>query len=181
MGRPTLASLQLSAIRAIQGVRKNFSGMASVPLDGTPYTPDTLIAFLQGNAELITALSAAHDQLHALVAKEATMRVQFAVVLRCLEAFVINLYGADPAKMGEFGLSPRKVGKEDVATRAAAIEKGKATRLARHTMGPRARLAITGESPAQPAPTAPASPSQTSTATAVVASGVTNGAGHAKA
>ena len=165
----SLSSTQSSASRAIEGVRQNLSKMAEITLDGTVYTPDTLIALLKAYVDLVTALSAAHDQLHALVDKEGPARAQLTVVLRWLNAFVTNLYGQDPVKLGEFGFTPRKVGVEKVATKFAAIEKREATRIARHTMGSRQKLAITG---APPAPTPPVAPSPP----AAPAQPVTNGA-----
>ena len=124
--------VQARVTSAIAGVQKNFSTVAQIMLAGVAYTPAALIAILEAYAPLVSALTAAHSQLHAAVLAERAQRKQVLFILRALAAYVINLYGSDPNKMGDFGFSPSKpLGVESAATRAAAVAKAKATRAAR--------------------------------------------------
>jgi hypothetical protein len=135
---------------AIAGVQKDLSTMTQITLDGVAYSPAAILAILQAYAPLVTALMAAHNQLHAAVLAERAQRKQVLKILQLLAAFVTNLYGSDPNKLGDFGFSPKKVGVESAATKAASAAKGKATREAKKV----ALAAVT--SPATPPPAAPA-------------------------
>jgi hypothetical protein len=140
----SLTLMQTRATRAIAGVQKNLSTMAAINLAGVPFTPTSLIALLQAYANLVTALLAADAQLHDTVLSERAQRKQVLSVLLALERFVSNLLGPSSTKLGDFGFSPKKVGKESVATKAEALKKSEATRVARHTMGKKEKLSITG-------------------------------------
>jgi hypothetical protein len=145
---------------AIAGVQKDLSSVAQISLAGVVYSPTTLIALLQAYVNLVTALIAAHNQVHALVLSERTQRKQIIRVLQALAAFVTNSYGSDPNKLGDFGFSPKKVGVETAATKASSAAKGKATREAKKV----ALAAVTSPAtpqPAVPAVTAPAAGSTT--------------------
>ena len=53
-------------------------------------------------------------------------------------------YGNDAAALADFGLPVRKKGVLTPAQRIAATAKAKATRAARHTMGPKQKATVTG-------------------------------------
>jgi hypothetical protein len=116
---------------ALAGVEKNLSTMPSITLGGVVFTPAALVASFSAYAPLVTALAAAHAQLRALVVAQHTMRAEVLATLDALEAFVQNLYGPDPNKLGDFGFSPRKARVESAEMRALAQAKGKATRAAK--------------------------------------------------
>lgn len=144
--------IQAIVASAIAGVQKNFSSVTQITLGGVVYTTAALLAILEAYAPLVSALTAAHNQLHAAVLAERAQRRQVLSLLKALAGYVINLYGSDPNKVGDFGFSLKKVGVESAATRAAAVAKMKATRAAKKTA-----LAAVG-SPAATAPTAPVAP-----------------------
>jgi len=80
----------------------------------------------------------------ALVAdKKATIVPYLRLLRRAIEA----VYGPDDATLLEFGLTPRRVPVRTTESRLAAAKKAVATRLARHTLGPKARKAIKGTVP----------------------------------
>jgi len=130
---------------AIAGVQKNLSTVAQISLAGVVYSPATLLALLQAYANLVSALIAAHNQVHGFVLSERAQRKQVHVILEALAAFVTNLFGSDPNKLGDFGFTPRKVRVESTATRAAATAKAKVTREAK-----KAALAAVGTPAATP-------------------------------
>jgi hypothetical protein len=143
------------ATDAIAGIQKYFSALTSLNLAGVVYTPTQLVALLQAYATAITALQALHAQLSAAVSEDRAQRKQMQVVLLALESFARNFFGSTSDKLADFGFAPRKASTVTVVTKAAALEKSKATRVARHTMGSKQKKSITGESdgPATPAVT----------------------------
>jgi len=157
--RQSVTSTQARVTSAIAGVKKNLSAVAQITLAGVVFTPATLLALLQAYSDLVASLLAAHNQLTACVKQERLSRTQVQGVLSALQAFVVNMFGSDPNKLGDFGFAPRRVGQETAETRHNAALKAAATRKARGTTGKKAKLAIKGtlpETPAAPAPTPPA-------------------------
>jgi hypothetical protein len=56
----------------------------------------------------------------------------------------MNEFGEKSKAMGVFGYEPPKVGRKSLTTKVHAAEKGRATRAARQTMGPKAKRKIRG-------------------------------------
>ena len=83
--------------------------------------------------------------------RRATIALQ-----RALKAYLTLLFGPSAVDvLGEFGFTPKASLGRSPSTTVKAIAKAKATRLARHTMGKKQRLAV--KAPVQPA--APVVPS----------------------
>jgi hypothetical protein len=141
---------------AIEGISKNFSSLATLNVAGVSYTPTSLIALLQAYADAITALQALHAQLTAAVLGNRGQQKQIQQVLLGLESFAKNFFGSTSEKLGDFGFMPKKEVVVTVPTKAAALAKSKATRVARHTMGKKQKAAITGSTPAAPTAASPA-------------------------
>jgi hypothetical protein len=93
---------------------------------------------------------------------------------RALKGWVNSQFGVGSTQAIAFGFPAPKKPVRSPAAKVKAVAQGKATRTARHTMGPKAKLAIKGTVPT----TEPGgSPATESTATPVApATAVTNGA-----
>jgi hypothetical protein len=141
----------------IAGIQKDLSTTKSIPLGATTYTPATLTTFIQSRIdaanEVITAKAAWQSAAKAYLALNA----QANVVVHDLKQFVIGLFGAEANQLSDFGFTPRKKTVLTPAQKVAAAAKRAATRKARGTVGPKAKLAITGTVPT----TAPATPATT--------------------
>jgi|HubBroStandDraft_2_1064218.scaffolds.fasta_scaffold316661_1 hypothetical protein len=155
--KQSLTDIQSRVTSAIAGIQKDLSTVPQITLGGVAYTPAALLAIFQAYAPLVSALTAAHNQLHAAVLAERAQRKQVLKLLQLLAAYTILLYGSDPNKLGDFGFTPKKVGVESAATRASSVAKGKATRAAK-----KAALAAVG-SPAVPQVAAAPAASSTTT------------------
>ena len=143
-------------------------------------------------ADLTAIYQAAIDTRTALVPQRAAFEESLAArdsaeVLRratdkALKAWVVNEFGANSQEAQEFGFLPTKIGEASAATKATAVEKSLATRVARGTKGKRQREKIKGTivapaAPAVPAITAPAAtPAASVTASASSTNGSLNGA-----
>jgi hypothetical protein len=65
-----------------------------------------------------------------------------------LEEWVDVTYGPTSQAAVDFGYAKKPVAKPDVATKAAAVQKGQATRKLRGTLGPKQRQKVTAAAPA---------------------------------
>ena len=117
--------------------------------------PASLTTFIQSRIdaanEVVTAKAAWQSAAKAYIALNA----QANVVVHDLKQFVIGLFGADSSKLPDFGFTPRKKAVLTPDQKVAAAAKRAATRKARGTVGPKAKLAIKGTVPSTtPAPPA---------------------------
>jgi hypothetical protein len=142
----------------IAGVQKHFPS-GSLVLAGQSIPTAQLVLRIQQDIDTTDAATQAHAAWIEKVQVERNSHQALAPFLRALRATAFAQFGEakDAASiLGDFGLSPRKVGKRPVATKASAADKSRATRKARHTMGKVQKKKVTGgaEAPA-PAATSP--------------------------
>ena len=163
--------------KAIEGVDKHFAKVKTMTIAGVTHTPKDLKAALQAEVDAIQVVDASRAQLAEQVAAGRTALSKGRALRTALRTYVLGTYGTEAvAMLQDFGMSPPKPrGRASVATKAEALVKSKATREARHTMGSKKKLAISGApaSTAQaetPAPAAATTQAQTPAPVAAVAS-----------
>ncbi len=143
--------------QVIQGIQKDLQTMSSLPLGGETFTPASLVAFVQSRIDAGNQVTIARANWLNAVKTYETVDTKANVVTHDLKQLVIGAFGATSSKLADFGYAPRKVVVLTPAQKAAAAVKRAATRKARNTLGPKAKLAITGAT--APATTAtPADP-----------------------
>lgn len=127
---------------------------ASVLVDGVTFTAASAVTMLQGRVQVATnVVTTKAAYLAAVKVADAEYSATAKAVSGLVEAVYVA-FGDDPAALAEFQLPVRKgATKRTPAQYEAAAAKAKATRAARHTMGPKQKAAITGTS-ASPAPAA---------------------------
>jgi hypothetical protein len=141
--------------KSIAAVDKYFANITTLMLAGLSMTP----------AAVKTALAAEIDGLNAVDALRASLREKLKaaqdtsakalVIRKALKAYVLGNYGASAVTMlSDFGLNEPKPGTKTVETKAGAVAKAKATRVARHTLGTKAKEAIKGQPATPPTPKA---------------------------
>jgi hypothetical protein len=138
---------QLSA-----GIRQYLSGKI-LTLAGKTITADDLLKEIDGYVAQLNTTDAAHANWIAEV--RATAALEAAAIdpdLEAFESYLRGLYGASSQTLVSFGLAPRKPRTRTVAEKAETAAKSAATRVARHTLGPRQKAAIHGVAPASPEP-----------------------------
>lgn len=128
------------------GIDKDLAKMATIQLAGTAYKPAALTALFQADADAMAATDAARAALSQAVAKEKAVHKQTQVVYSALRSFLIGYFGKQAvATLGDFGMTaPKTTATKTVTTKAVAVAKAKATRAARGTKGPKAKLDTTG-------------------------------------
>jgi hypothetical protein len=143
--------------QVLEGVKKDLQDIASLYLGGRPFTPATLEACIQARIDAASEIAAAKAQWEAACRAYDALDADTYVVIRDLKQFVIGAFGDESAKLADFGFTARKPVVWTEAMKAKAAVKRAATRKARGTLGPKAKLAIKGVPPTTPT-TPPATP-----------------------
>jgi len=136
----------------IAGIQKFLTSYPSLPVDGQTMTVTAIVQLLQDRINASQAALAAEAAHVAAIKAESDVRAKTAASQLSLRQIVQGMFSGSPDSLAVFGLKPRKASSETATTRAAAAVKAKATRKARGTLGPKAKLAITGSTPATPTP-----------------------------
>ena len=120
--------------------------MAQIQLAGVVYTPSSLSAVFQTDSDAIDAADTARAALKQAVVNEKTAHAKTATVLAALRSYLLAYYGKQAvALLGDFGFNaPKSTRTTDVATKAAAVVKSKATRAARGTKGSVEKQSVKG-------------------------------------
>jgi hypothetical protein len=143
--------------------------MPNLLLGASAYTPASLTALVQSRIDAANAVATAKAAWQHAAATYTAVNTQVSVVVHDLKQFVIGAFGTTSPKLADFGFVPRTVTPLTVEQKAAAAAKRAATRKARGTTGPKAKLAITGTVPATAsattAPATTAAPGQAPTVT----------------
>jgi hypothetical protein len=166
------------ATKLVAGTQKHLSTLAQVIVAGGTYTPAQAVTQLQAFIALRADVEAALAVYKAKLQNEDTQGPALRTFFIAFVTYVRSAFGSSPDVLADFGLAPKKVPAPRTAEqKAATAAKAKATRAARGTKGPKAKLSVKGNvtgvtvipittsgapEPAQPAPApAPAtSPAQ---------------------
>lgn len=131
--------------QVLHGLESALSTVSTVPAGGVYYTPASLGALVQSRIDAAHAVAVAKaqwlDAVHAYEAIDGTATV----AVRGLRQYVTNAFGENSPVLAEFGFAPPARTVLTPEQKAAAVAKRAATRKARHTMGKKQKLAITGE------------------------------------
>jgi hypothetical protein len=130
---------------------------------------------LDSHISLMSEITNDRAALHAKIIQGDAMRASIELGIESLKALVTSTYGANSTQAITLKFAAAKRKKPTAATRAAAVEKDLATRVARDTKGKDQKEevhgAVTATPPAAP-PTEPAAPSPAATPQAPQSSGL---------
>jgi hypothetical protein len=133
-----------AAKKFIAGTAKHFGNVTQVTMSGGSYTPAEITSTLQSLVDLDAAVDAARIMTAVKVAAEAAQIPAASALLSALRTYVRAIYGASPDVLADFGLAPKKQAQVSPETQVIAAAKRKATRAARHTMGPKQKKGVKG-------------------------------------
>ena len=169
----------------IAGIQKRLQGFPPMTLGGVSYTPATLVDLFQGQINAINSVSSLKAQWHDTIQTEKAVRLHMTLVIQGIKALVLQNFPGNTEALADFGFTAKKRAVQTAEQKAAAAQKRAATRVARNTMGPKAKLAVKGvvatPPPAHPAPAAGgnppavAAPAAAPAVTPAPAPGVTSG------
>jgi hypothetical protein len=162
MTEPTKDQQATTAATMASGIRKHFTSLPTMYIDGTPTPPAEAATKLDSLAQLRFDVDHAKAEYEAALDKANAHEAETTAYVAGVRAFVRSAVGNDPAVLIDFGIPPLKPKTpQTVDAKAAAIAKRESTRKARGTMGSRQRAEIHGdvtgveitpvESPATPA------------------------------
>jgi hypothetical protein len=133
------------ATKLVAGIGKHFANAGSMAFGSASLTPAELTKRLQTLVDLRTAVDDAKATTKAKLADEDTQAPALLGLMTEFVAFVKVTFSKSPDVLADFGLAPRKTTTPlTVDKKVAAAAKRKATRAARHTMGKKQKLAVTG-------------------------------------
>ena len=134
--------------QVITGIRDELQPTSTLVLGTKTFTPQSLADFVQRRIDLGSAVGVARAAwLEAIRVYDVANR-ETNVVLSDLRNVVIAAFGRDSQKLAAFGFKPPARPVLTAEQRTAAVQKAKATRKARKTMGKKQKALIKGEVPA---------------------------------
>jgi hypothetical protein len=138
---------------------KHFQNLTALTIAQIAHPVKELEARIQKDIDASDATDQAKAAWVAQVQAERTGRTQVDPLLRGIKQYVLLNWGESKeasTTLEDFGYTPRKPRTVKPQTKVTAAAKAKATRTARHTVGPKKKLAIKGTVSATTAPEAAA-------------------------
>jgi len=126
---------QNSDRKVILAIPKYLANVGNMTLAGHPYAAADLVKLFQSRIDLVDAAAAAHAKWIDAVKADRDQVAQTAVVVRAFKDLLRSMFSTQTETLADFGLTPRKVTKKSVDTKAQAVAQSKATREARSTKG----------------------------------------------
>jgi hypothetical protein len=137
---------QQTAVQStIDGLTKHAQALPSIVIAGTTYPTSDLIAILQTRLDALNAAETARAAWQAAVQRDYAQRTGTKGILSGIRQATQVAFAGHIDVLADFGLVGRKPAVISPETRVAAAQKAKATRAARHTMGPKQKAAIKGD------------------------------------
>jgi hypothetical protein len=136
MSRTTKDSELANLAKRQKALRRDYSGK-SIILDEKPYTGQALAEMCARSISAEEAVQAAYREWRNAVARRDAIRDDSAPVFQSLQRFIQATRSKSSQAVAEFGFKPIDKPVKSAETKAAAVEKLRATRKARHTMGKR--------------------------------------------
>jgi hypothetical protein len=164
--------------KVLSGMGKHFQNITTLTIAQVDYAAADLEARIQKDIEASDATEQSKAAWQAQVQLERNGSKQVDPLLRGIKQFVLLHWGDSKeasSTLEDFGYAPRKPRTVKPNTQVTAAAKAIATRVARHTVGPKKRLQIKGTVPvptahSAAAPAAPATEAATPAAPAAAQS-----------
>jgi hypothetical protein len=156
--------LQTGDQKLIDGLKKHQADLSSLFIGGASFKTADAIGILQARIDAASTAVSTRATWQTGVKADHDERVKTKTFVSGLRQALQVAFTGQIDALADFGLKPRKVRVTTPEQKAEAAAKAKATRAARHTMGPKQKAQIKGTLPApattpEPVPTLPAAPS----------------------
>jgi hypothetical protein len=136
--KPSNATVIDKATQRLTALKKYVTNAKTeIPINGVAQKASQVIAIYQSCLDTRAALATKRAETKAAMGERADAESSRRAADRALKAWVINTFGASSQQAIDFGFPPPKVPARTVGSKANAVALGKATREARHTMGPK--------------------------------------------
>ena len=145
MARKTNAERVARYAGLLKGVKKHWSPSAARILGGTTYTHAEIIGRLQSMLDAIEQTAAAYAAWRDRVVKQRALEKSLRAFVGVIEAMVRTEVGNSAPLLLAFGLQPaKKTGPRTTQAKVTMVQKARATRVVRKTMGKRQRQKVRG-------------------------------------
>ena len=161
MAKTAKISRQAQLQAALDGIAKHYANVTTLTFGGATVAVADLKTLIQQELDSMKASAIAKAAYAGEVQQERNARAKLSPTFRQFRNYVFASFGDTQdavAVLGDFGFSPRKTPKVDVATKAAAAKASEATRAARGTKGKKQKAKIHGAPQGTPAVTPPPAP-----------------------
>jgi hypothetical protein len=134
--------------KVVTGIDKDLAPLGDpVQIGGEKVALSSLKAVFTDDSAAIDATDAARKAAETAVLHEKATKTSAAQTMKSLGRFIVGFFGEKAVEvLADFSMEPPKSPPtKTVTTKAVAVAKAKATRVARGTKGPVARKAIVGQ------------------------------------
>jgi hypothetical protein len=145
MAKTNRPTTQAHDAQMIVGIKKDLQNVSSLILNAVTFTPTTLAALLQSRIDAANEAEVARANWIAASQKYKAIDTQAVPVVSGFKQYVLNTFGKTSVLLADFGVAAPKRTPMTPEQKQAAVAKRAATRKARGTTGPKAKLAVTGE------------------------------------
>lgn len=137
----------------IDGLTKHAGVIATLYVNGQPFTAAQAISTLQARVNTGTAVAPAKAAYRQAVKADHDERAQTKAFVSGLRQALLLMFTGQPQVLADLGIEPRKApAKRSAAQKKAAVERALGTRVLRHTQGPKAKAKVQApQVPAEPA------------------------------
>jgi hypothetical protein len=136
--------------KLLAGLDKHYAGQ-TLTINGTAVPVAEIGTNLQGYLTLVSTADATKTLWQQQLQTARAGEPDAVATVVAIHGIVRGNLGTANAALEDFGMKPRAPSKRTTAEKAATAEKSLATRVARHTTGPKAKQAIHGPAPQAPA------------------------------
>jgi hypothetical protein len=129
----------------MEGLAKHEAALPSMVIGGKLRSSKDIATIVKTRVDASRAAVSNRAAWLASIQTEDETRVQTAALVSGLRKCVLVAFADQVDVLADFGLTPRKERVDTPEAKRVATERAKATRAARHTMGPKQKAAIKGE------------------------------------
>jgi hypothetical protein len=137
------AEVQYEAMK--RAIDQLLPGIDPFVFDGRTVTRSALQQALQDRLDASRNTKAARLGFHKAVEQERLAEAAVSPLRASLKAFVLTRFGKNSPQVQAFGFTQNKRPSRSAKSKALAVDKGIATRKARHTMGKQQKKAVKGD------------------------------------
>jgi len=154
--QPSNAIVVDTCTQRLQALKSYVEPKAQIAIDGVVHKASDVIEIYQTCLDTRAALATKRAETKAAISDRANAESTRRTADRALKAWVANQFGVASQQAIDFGFPPPKTATRTADSKALAVQKAKATRAARHTMGKKQKAQIKGTVVVSTAPAAPA-------------------------
>jgi hypothetical protein len=146
-------------VQLIDGIKAKLASDPYIRAGGREFSPAALVQFVQRRIDAANAIAVAKAAWLEAIRQYEEIDDETSDVVQGVRSHAIGTFGKNAPELAAFGITPPKTPAMSAEKMVEAVAKRAATRAARGTKGPKAKLKIKGVVPT-PAPEVPPAPAE---------------------